>query len=101
MPKTGNDKLTSEQIGEKLHSLNGWSHNTEKMQLEKKFARKNFLDAAAFINQIAGVAEQHDHHPDVLLSGYKNVLVMLSTHSAGGITQNDFDMAGAIEKLVQ
>src|SRR5947207_2699524 len=93
------EKLTKELIEEKLHSLPGWSHNAEKSQIEKKIVRKNFLDASAFINQIAGVAEQHDHHPDILLSGYKNVLVMFSTHDAGGITQNDFDMAAAVDKL--
>jgi 4a-hydroxytetrahydrobiopterin dehydratase len=101
MPKTANDKLDPAQIKERLQSLPEWSHNATKMQIEKKFVRKNFLDAAAFINQIAQVAEQHDHHPDILLSDYKNVTVMFSTHSAGGITQNDFDMAAAVEKLAQ
>ena len=92
-------KLTPNEIEEKLRSLSGWSHNVVKAQIEKKIVRKNFLDAAAFINQIATVAEQHDHHPDILLSGYKNVLVMFSTHDADGITQNDFDMAAAVDKL--
>jgi 4a-hydroxytetrahydrobiopterin dehydratase len=101
MPKTANDKLDPAQIKQQLQSLPEWSHNATKMQIEKKFARKNFLDAAAFINQIAGAAEQHDHHPDILLSDYKNVTVIFSTHSAGGITQNDFDMAAAVEKLAQ
>ena len=96
MPAT---KLTASDIESKLQNIAGWSLNSEKAQIEKKFARKNFLDASAFINQIAGVAERHDHHPDILLSGYKNVLVMFSTHSAGGITQNDFDMAEAVNKL--
>jgi 4a-hydroxytetrahydrobiopterin dehydratase len=67
--------------------------------IEKTYARKNFLDASAFIQQIAGVAESQDHHPDLLLHSYKNVKVMISTHSAAGITQNDFDLARAIEKL--
>jgi len=101
MPRTANDKLDPAQIKEHLQSVPGWSHNATKMQIEKKYVRKNFLDAAAFINQIAQVAEQHDHHPDILLSDYKNVTVMFSTHSAGGITQTDFDMAVAVEKLAQ
>ena len=96
MPAT---KLTANEIETKLHSVSEWSLNGEKQQIEKKFVRKNFLDASAFINQRAGVAEQHDHHPDILLSDYKNVLVMFSTHSAGGLTQNDFDMAAAVDKL--
>src|SRR5665213_2646918 len=100
MERTPQDCFTSDQINEMLTGVPGWQYDIGKITIEKNFVRKNFLDAAGFIQQIAEVAEQHDHHPDILLWGYKNVRVMLSTHSAGGITQNDFDMAHAIEKLV-
>ena len=99
MGKTTTDRLTSKQINEELREMTGWSYDKEHKRIERPFIRKNFLDAAAFIQQIANVAEKHDHHPDILLSGYKNVKVMLSTHSAGGITSMDFKMARAIDKL--
>ncbi len=100
MAKTTNDRLTSKQINEELSKMTGWSYDKEHKNIERPFVRKNFLDAAAFIQQIANVAEKHDHHPDILLSDYKNVKVMLSTHSAGGITPMDFKMARAVDKLV-
>jgi 4a-hydroxytetrahydrobiopterin dehydratase len=100
MAKTTNDRLTSKQINEEIRAITGWIYNKEHKTIERPFVRKNFLDAAAFIQQIANVAEKHDHHPDILLSDYKNVRVMLSTHSAKGITKKDFEMARAIDKLI-
>jgi 4a-hydroxytetrahydrobiopterin dehydratase len=91
--------LTNEQIAEEIRGIPGWTYDSASKNIERTVVRKNFLDAAAFIQQIAEAAEAHDHHPDILLSGYKNVKVMLSTHSANGITQKDFEMARAIDKL--
>ncbi len=95
-----NDRLTNEQIAEEIRGIPGWSYDPASKNIERTIIRKNFLDAAAFIRQIADVAEAHDHHPDLLLSGYKNVKVMLSTHSASGITEKDFEMARAIDTLM-
>jgi 4a-hydroxytetrahydrobiopterin dehydratase len=94
-----NDRLTNEQIAEEIRGIPGWFYDSGSKNIERTIIRKNFLDAAAFIQQIAEVAEAHDHHPDILLSGYKNVKVMLSTHSANGITEKDFEMARAIDSL--
>ena len=99
MEKSNNSPLTNEQITAEIRGIPGWSYDSANKNIERTIVRKNFLDAAAFIQQIAEVAEAHDHHPDILLSGYKNVKVMLSTHSAGGITPMDFEMARAIDKL--
>jgi 4a-hydroxytetrahydrobiopterin dehydratase len=91
------DRFDRQQIEAELANLSDWS--LEGDQVVKTFARKNFVEAANFIQRIATVAESLDHHPDVLLHGYKNVKVMTTTHSAGGITQNDFDLAHAIDEL--
>jgi 4a-hydroxytetrahydrobiopterin dehydratase len=99
MGLTSTERLTQEQIVEEIRGIPGWSYRADHERIERTFVRKNFLDAAAFIQQIANVAEAHDHHPDILLSGYKNVLVMLSTHSAKGITHKDFEMARAIDTI--
>lgn len=98
MPMTPKDRLSDELIIAML-ATSGWSLDSASQQIEKDFDRKNFLGCAAFIQQIAEVAERHDHHPDLLLHDYKNVRVMLSTHSAGGITQNDFDVARDIDRI--
>ena len=99
MKRTEKDRLTDKEITEKLRDFTGWSYDPKELRIEKTFDRNDFLGSAIFIQRIAFVAEKQDHHPDILLHGYKNVKVMLSTHSAGGITQNDFDLAFAIDKL--
>ena len=70
------------------------------LKLEYTFA--DFMSALAFINQVAKLAEEADHHPDVHLTGYKHVMLELTTHSAGGtVTQKDRDLAAKIESLVK
>jgi len=90
-------KLTKEEITSKL--TDGWSFDESANVIVKEFTRKDFTDAANFIGMIAPIANQQDHHPDLLLHGYKNVRVMLSTHDAGGITSNDFKLAKAIDEI--
>ena len=51
-------------------------------------------------NAVADAANAADHHPDILVHGYKHVRLTLSTHSAGGITENDFSLAAAIDALI-
>jgi 4a-hydroxytetrahydrobiopterin dehydratase len=58
-----------------------------------------FADAIAFVNRVAELAEVAGHHPDILLHGWNKVRLELSTHSEGGITQADFDMASRIDAL--
>jgi 4a-hydroxytetrahydrobiopterin dehydratase len=97
MERGPNDRFSEEQIAESLKGLAGWSFVDG--HIEKSYRRQNFLDAVGFIKQIGDLAESQDHHPDLLLYDYRNVRVMLSTHSAGGITQNDIDLARALETL--
>ncbi len=97
---TAKDQCNDAEIRSQLQDLPGWAYDASNVRIEKTFVRKDFRDAVGFIRQIAYRAEAHDHHPDILLSNYKNVKVMLSTHSAGGVTANDFDLARAIENLL-
>lgn len=100
MERTTKDRFSKEMIEQHLKQLpSGWEYIEKDNCIQKVFTRKNFMDAILFIERIAPIAEQQDHHPDLYLFGYKNVKVILSTHSAGGITQNDFDLASAIEAL--
>ncbi len=99
MNRKPEEKISVPRITEMLGSMPGWTFDASKNRIEKRFTRKHFLDAVRFINEIAPIAEAQDHHPDLLLSDYKNVFVMISTHSAGGVTQNDFDLAKAIDQL--
>jgi 4a-hydroxytetrahydrobiopterin dehydratase len=66
--------------------------------MEREFGFQDFQAAIAFVNQVADVAEEQDHHPDIHIS-YRNVLLALSTHKIGGLSRNDFILAAKIDQL--
>ncbi len=84
------------EIQQKLKDLPGWSLQGKAIQ--KKYTLKSFLSAMELVNKIAGAAEEVQHHPDITIS-YNVVGVSLSTHSEGGVTRKDFDLAQQIDKL--
>ena len=90
-------KLSEADIEKKLGNLSGWQR--EDNAIAKEFVLGGFTEATQFISKIAPIADKMDHHPDVELYKYKRVKIVLSTHSAGGITQNDFDLAAKIDAL--
>ncbi len=61
---------------------------------------KNFAAAVKFINLVAILAEQENHHPDIHLTDYRQLKIDLSTHAIGGLSENDFIMATKINQLV-
>ena len=91
------DLLSKDDINKNLSFLDGWSY--ENNSIRKEFKLKNFIEAVGFINKIAIQAEKLDHHPDILLHSYNRLTITLSTHSKGGVTKNDFDLAKSIEEL--
>ena len=99
MERGPQDQFSDAEISEALKGMSGWEYDAEDKAIRKTFLRKNFLDAAAFIQKAAEIAEAQDHHPDIFLHKYKNLTFTLSTHSAGGVTQNDIDLANALDQL--
>lgn len=91
------EKLTVVEIKENLKSLPGWDYSDNK--IEKEFKVKDFVSALSFVNKIGAEAEKMDHHPDILIHSWNKVKIFLSTHSAGGVTANDFNLANKIEKI--
>ena len=67
--------------------------------LVRDFECKDFASAMAFVNQVGEMAEAANHHPDILLHGWNKVRLTLSTHSEGGLTQADHDLAAGIDGL--
>jgi len=66
--------------------------------LERTFTFSSFPEAVAFVNRVAEVAEQENHHPDIAIS-YKTVTLRWTTHSAGGITDRDRELAARTDAL--
>lgn len=90
--------LSKNEIQEKLRDMRGWSHVGKSIQ--KRYTLKSFVPAIGLVNKIAEVAEKAGHHPDITIN-YNVVSIALSTHSEGGVTQKDFDLAQQIEKLAE
>lgn len=87
---------TEAQIEERLAALEGWRRAGQ--EIRKTYHFENFRGALAFVNRVADRAERVDHHPDIDIR-YNRVTLALSTHSAGGLTARDFDLAGEIEAI--
>lgn len=92
----GSKPLKDEEYKDVLKSeLEGWWVIDEKV-LEKEFEFKDFKEALAFVNKVGELAESENHHPDINLHGWNKVTVSLSTHSIGGLSENDFIVASKI-----
>jgi 4a-hydroxytetrahydrobiopterin dehydratase len=89
-------RLSEHEIQQKLSSLPGWQ--MESGALQRKYAFKDFVEAMAFVNRLAELAETAGHHPDIDIR-YNRVTVGLVTHDADGVTENDTKMAAQISAL--
>ena len=74
-----------------------WRQEDESLVRDYEF--KDFAAAMAFVNRVADVAEEVNHHPDILVHGWNKVRLTLTTHSEGGLTDNDHAMAERIDAL--
>ncbi|MGL5074521.1 MAG: 4a-hydroxytetrahydrobiopterin dehydratase [Waterburya sp.] len=90
--------LTQTEIEQKIKTLPQWQQQNQ--AITRTFEFKNFVEAIAFVDKLVEPAEAAQHHPDLTIS-YNKVTVSLSSHDAGGITQQDFDLAKTISQLVQ
>lgn len=91
------DLLDDDAIASALSNLD-WDRQGH--ELVKVHKAKGFGGALAFVNQVAEAAEAANHHPDIDIR-WDTVTLRLSTHSAGGITQADVDLAGQIDALAR
>ena len=89
-------KLTSEALAAAVRQLPGWQVGED--ALTKQFTFATFPDGIAFVTRVAFVAEALGHHPDISIS-YTTITLTLSTHSEGGVTEKDTELAQRIDTL--
>lgn len=89
--------LTNDEVDAALPDLNGWERSDGALRRSVKFP--GFLDGIEAVRRVAEVAEQKDHHPDIDIR-WRTVSFALVTHSAGGITDKDLQMAKTIDQLL-
>ena len=94
----GVEPCTLDEANEQLSKLSGWYLTHEGQRIRKDWKVKNFMAGMRFFNQVAEIAEDDNHHPDLHIEGYRNVSIALWTHAIGGLSENDFILAAKIDE---
>jgi 4a-hydroxytetrahydrobiopterin dehydratase len=99
-PCEGGSSLDATAARDLLRQLEGWQLDEKAAQIHRRFDFKNFHETMAFVNAVAWIAHQEDHHPDLEV-GYNRCKVHYSTHAVSGLSENDFICAAKIDALVR
>ncbi len=91
------ERLNDDQIAARLEGSD-WTREGD--EIVRNLELKDFAAAMALANRIAEVAEQHNHHPDILIHGWNKVKLSLTNHSAGGLTDADFEVAKEFDAVI-
>jgi 4a-hydroxytetrahydrobiopterin dehydratase len=92
-------RLDAGQVKNLLNEVPQWHATPDNKRIRREWRVKDFGTALDFFQRVGQVADQEDHHPDLHLVGYRNVAIELSTHSIGGLSENDFILAAKIDRL--
>ena len=92
------DPLTDEELAEALRALPDWT--VAGGAIRRTVTSAGFRAAVRLVNDVADAAEAADHHPDISITGYRNVAFELTTHAAGAITRRDIELATEIEQIL-
>ena len=87
-------KLAEKDVQDRIKTLKSWT--IENGELHRTYSFKDFRGSMAFVTRVALISESMDHHPDIDIR-YSKVTLKLMTHSAGGLTEKDFKLAGEID----
>ncbi len=90
--------MDPDTIAAQLAELKAWERDEESGGIVRRLEFPQFADAIAFVNRIAAVADEHDHHPDIDIR-YRRLKVVLVSHDVGGLSGRDFKMAKLIDEL--
>ena len=97
--ESGTPMLLREEALRNIKELKGWLLSVDARLIRAEYTMKNFMAAIQLISRIARLAEKEGHHPDIHLTGYRKLVVELSTHAIGGLSDNDFVLAAKIARL--
>ncbi len=89
-----------EQALSYLNTTPLWELSEDAKWVSRKIVCKNFVDVMGLVNQIAELAESDGHHPDLHVTGYRQLKIDLTTHAIGGLSENDFILAAKIDQFL-
>jgi 4a-hydroxytetrahydrobiopterin dehydratase len=95
----GTPPLSRDRARELLKQVSDWDLDEAGREISRTFRFKNYHQTMAFVNALAWIAHQEDHHPDLEV-GYSRCRVRYSTHAVGGLSDNDFICAAKIDRLL-
>ena len=93
--------LKEDEIASRTRMIGPWDYDPEEKMLVRETTFKDFKEAIGFINKLAEVAENINHHPDMTVCEYNRVIVATTTHDKGGITDNDIRIAQEFESILE
>lgn len=91
--------LETQRVMEFLRQIPDWTVGPDGKSIAREYVVKNFVTAVQAILAMATIAESEGHHPDIHLTSYRKLKVVLTTHALGGLSENDFIMAAKINEL--
>jgi 4a-hydroxytetrahydrobiopterin dehydratase len=95
----GMPSLSKAEAEQLLQDLDDWELADGGQSIRRRWKVKDFMAGIEFLRRVADVAQAEDHHPDVHLTGYRNVTIELTTHAIDGLSENDFILAAKIDEL--
>lgn len=96
----GTKPYSMDQAKEYLKAVPGWEIlEGDILKIQRKFEFRDFKEAMKFVNKVADLANEEDHHPNINLHSYKKVNITLYTHAIGGLSENDYIMAAKTNQL--
>jgi len=95
----GVEPYSRQDAEEQLKRLPGWQLSHGGQRIRKDWTPKHFMAAIRFFQEVARVAEEDQHHPDLHLEGYRKVWIEIYTHAIGGLSENDFILAAKIDQI--
>lgn len=95
---SGEPGLSKEQAAERMKSLSGWSFTQEGRAITKRWTFRDYAEALDFVQKVSNLAEEEGHHPDIAF-GWGYAEISFTTHTTNSLHENDFIMAGLVEKL--
>jgi 4a-hydroxytetrahydrobiopterin dehydratase len=96
----GVDLIDGAAAQELLADFPKWSLSDDSLSIVRKIDARNFMRAIGMVREIAEISETEGHHPDLHLTGYRNLKIVLTTHAIGGLSENDFILAAKFDQLI-
>jgi len=91
--------LNKTEVDILLKQVPGWEVSADVKSIQRLYTFKNFKDTLVFVNKVGELAETEGHHPDLHITNYKHLTIVLTTNAIGGLSNNDFILASKINTI--